>query len=85
MKKQADTKTLKLLFNSLCMKLGGFNLTEYEEMTIFDFYYDQYTFTMKLKDNNITLADNVDVYDEHEQFIGNYTLKEVFEQGIEEA
>lgn len=84
MKRQADTQTLKFLFEKLCHKLDGYNITQYDNMTIFDFNYDQYTFTFKLTDTNIMLADNVDIYDEHENYLGNYNLEETFKTGIEE-
>ena len=84
MKRQADTKTLKFLFETLCAKLDGFNITQYDDCTIFDFYYDNYTLTFKLTDTNIMLADNVDIYDEFENFKGNYSLEDTFKNGIEE-
>lgn len=64
---------LKDLFELLYLKLNGFN----KEEDLFDFYYDNYTFTLIYRDNQIKLANNVDVYDEHENFIGNFTLEEI--------
>jgi hypothetical protein len=64
---------LKDLFELLYLKLKGFN----KEEDLFDFYYDNYTFTLIYRNNQINLANNVDVYDEHENFIGNFTLEEI--------
>ena len=64
---------LKDLFELLYLKLDGFNKTD----ELFDFYYDNYTFTLTYRNNQIQLADNVDVYDEHENFIGNFNLETV--------
>lgn len=61
---------IKDLFELLYLQLKGFNKTD----ELFDFYYDNYTFTLTYRDNQIKLADNVDVYDEHENFIGNFNL-----------
>ena len=64
---------LKDLFELLYLKLEGFNKTDER----FDFYYDNYTFTLTYRNNQIQLADNVDVYSEHENFIGNFNLETV--------
>ena len=64
---------LKDLFELLYLKLNGFN----KEDDLFDFYYDNYTFTLTYRNNQIKLADNVDVYDEHENFIGNFNLETI--------
>ena len=37
-------------------------------------YYKNYTFTLVYRNNQIKLADNVDAYDEHGKFIGNFNL-----------
>ena len=68
---------IKDVFNRLCYYLDGHNLITYDNCMLFDFEYDKYTFTMKYENNQITLANNVDVYDSHDNFKGNYTLEEV--------
>lgn len=62
---------LKELFELLSLKLKGFNKTD----DYFDFYYDNYTFTFTYRNNQIQLADNVDIYDYSDNFIGNFNLE----------
>ncbi len=64
---------LKDLFELLYLKLDGSNKKD----DLFDFYYDNYTFTLTYRNNQIQLADNVDVYDERENFIGNFNLETI--------
>lgn len=86
MKRQADRKALELLFEMLGTKLGGMNFTLEDDGTgFFDFNYDQYCFTFKLDEEGISLADNVDIYNEYEQYVGNYSLKETFFEGIDDG
>ena len=61
---------LREVFELLCKQLKGFNMTG----ELFDFDYNNYTFTLVYRNNQIKLADNVDVYDEHGKFIGNFNL-----------
>lgn len=64
---------IKDLFELLYLKLKGFNKTD----ELFDFYYNNYTFTLTYRNNQIKLADNVDVYDEYDNFIGNFNLETI--------
>lgn len=83
MERPADKSTLKFLFNGLMLMLNGFNCTEGNGKETFDFYYDAYRFTMQLDKNGICLANNVDIYDELDNYKGNYSLNEVFVTGID--
>ena len=47
---------LKDLFELLYLKLNGFN----KEDDLFDFYYDNYTFTLTYRNNQIKLAAWID-------------------------
>lgn len=58
-----DIKKLKEYYN-------GFN---YDGM-LFDFDYKNYTFTISTHGSKLHLANNVDVYDKHDNYRGNYKL-----------
>lgn len=64
---------IREVFNLLCEYLKGYNM----EGELFDFDYKNYTFTFIYRNNQIKLADNVDVYDEHDNFIGNFNLETI--------
>lgn len=63
---------LKDVFNFLCEYLKGFNMIGEE----FDFEYKNYTFKFLYRNNQIRLANDVDVYDEHNNFIGTFSLEQ---------
>ena len=64
--KITDLNDLKLL----CEYYNGFNQDE----MLFDFDYKNYTFTISRYGGKLHLANNVDVYDKHDNYRGNYKL-----------
>ena len=64
--KITDLNNIKLL----CEYYNGFN---YDGM-LFDFDYENYTFTISTHGNKLHLANNVDVYDKQDNYRGNYKL-----------
>ena len=73
MKEINKLEPLREVFEFLCKQLKGFNMTD----ELFDFDYKNYTLTLVYRNNQIKLADNVDVYDEHDNYIGNFKLETV--------
>ena len=55
---------------SLCEYYNGFN---YDGM-LFDFDCENYTFTISTYGSGLHLANNVDVYNKHDNYRGNYKL-----------
>ena len=64
--KITDLNDIKLLYKYY----NGFN---YDGM-LFDFDYENYTLTISTHGNKLHLANNVDVYDKHDNYRGNYNL-----------
>lgn len=67
-----NKEPLRDVFEYLCENLKGFNMIGEE----FDFEYKNYTFTFLYRNNQIKLANDVDVYDERDNFMGTYSLKQ---------